>query len=199
LNAAWSVRRCTPSRIFASTRTRVPAALCLYDPGWHQGVVGILASRIKERFHRPVIAFADAGGGELKGSGRGIPGLHLRDILALVEARRPGLMGRFGGHAMAAGCQPAQRVPRFCAFTEQPSCAAVESTADASCFEAVCETDGELAAQDLSLASAETLRFAGPWGQQFPEPRFDGEFALLDPAPGRGATPEDAPACDARR
>jgi single-stranded-DNA-specific exonuclease len=157
--------------------TRVPAALCLYDPGWHQGVVGILASRIKERFHRPVIAFADAGGGELKGSGRGIPGLHLRDILALVEARRPGLMGRFGGHAMAAGLS--LRSECLDAFTEQ-FVAAVEAQADASCFEAVCETDGELAAQDLSLASAETLRFAGPWGQQFPEPRFDGEFALLE-------------------
>ena len=153
----------------------LPAALVLFDPGWHQGVVGILASRIKDRFHRPVIAFADAGDGELKGSGRGIEGLHLRDLLAIVDARNPGLMGRFGGHAMAAGLSlPVAHFDDFAAaFT-----AATAGQSQGLVLEAVCETDGALEPQDFSLANAELLRDAGPWGQHFPEPLFDGEFEL---------------------
>lgn len=153
-----------------------PPALVLHDPRWHQGVVGILASRIKERFHRPVIAFAEVGSGELKGSGRGIDGLHLRDLLALVDARHPGLLGRFGGHAMAAGLSlpSAHLAPFETAFLE-----AVEEQAAGQVLEALCETDGPLRPEEFSLENAELLRFAGPWGQHFPEPLFDGEFELL--------------------
>lgn len=155
----------------------VPAALVLFDERWHQGVVGILASRIKERFHRPVIAFAGAGDGTLKGSGRSIEGVHLRDLLALVDARHPGLVQRFGGHAMAAGLSLSP--DNFDDFAERFTAVAREQTAPAALV-AYCETDGSLAAADLSLAQAELLRDAGPWGQHFPEPLFDGEFELLD-------------------
>ena len=155
----------------------LPGALVLYDPRWHQGVVGILASRIKERFHRPVIAFADAGdGATLKGSGRSVDGVHLRDFLALVDARHPGLISRFGGHAMAAGLTlPASRFDDFAVACRR---VAGESGAGEP-GEARCETDGALAVEDFSLENAEALRGAGPWGQQFPEPLFDGEFELL--------------------
>lgn len=153
----------------------LPPALALYDPGWHQGVVGILASRLRERVHRPVIAFADAGDGLLKGSGRCIPGLHLRDLLARVDARHPGLISRFGGHAMAAGLTlPQRHVDRFrAAFA-----AATAEQAAGRSLEPLCETDGELTSAEFCLDNAELLRQAGPWGQQFPEPLFDGEFAL---------------------
>lgn len=154
---------------------QMPAALVLNDPRWHQGVVGILASRLKERFHRPVIAFADAGDGTLKGSGRGIEGLHLRDILALVDARHPGLMGRFGGHAMAAGLSLAPEA--FDSFAEAFT-AAVSEAGEGLPLQAECVSDGALALEDFSLANAEMLRDAGPWGQHFPEPLFDGEFEL---------------------
>jgi single-stranded-DNA-specific exonuclease len=155
----------------------VPPALVLYDDSWHQGVVGILASRLKDRYHRPVIAFADVGDGELKGSGRGIEGLHLRDLLATVDARHPGLLGRFGGHAMAAGLSlPAANFDSFAdAFRR-----AVATHAAGLNLDPVCVTDGELAPAELSLDCAETLRYAGPWGQHFPEPLFDGEFELRD-------------------
>jgi single-stranded-DNA-specific exonuclease len=156
--------------------TEPPPALAIYDPGWHQGVVGILASRVRERFHRPTIAFADAGDGLLKGSGRCIPGLHMRDLLALVDARHPGLIERFGGHAMAAGLTLPQA--HFDDFQEAFSAAAAEQ-GRGQLLEALCETDGELAAEEFSLANAELLRMAGPWGQQFPEPQFDGEFELV--------------------
>ena len=89
----------------------LPDGICLYDPGWHQGVVGLVASRIKERWNRPVVAFADAGDGELRGSARSIPGLHLRDALAAIDTRLPGLLKRFGGHAMAAGMSSGSRPP----------------------------------------------------------------------------------------
>jgi single-stranded-DNA-specific exonuclease len=155
--------------------SHAPAALVLHDPGWHQGVVGILASRIKDRFHRPVIAFASTGDGELKGSGRGIAGLHLRDLLDTVAATHPGLISRFGGHAMAAGLSlPESEFDRFAeAFTK-----VVERSAGSS-LEALLETDGELAAEEFDLNVAEMLRRAGPWGQHFPEPLFDGVFDLL--------------------
>lgn len=153
-----------------------PAALVIYDPRWHQGVVGILASRIKEQFHRPVIAFANAGKGELKGSGRSIEGVHLRDVLALVDARNPGLMGRFGGHAMAAGLSLPEG--HFNDFANAFRLAAEQATAGRD-LEALCETDGALTAAELSLDNAQMLREAGPWGQHFPEPLFDGEFELV--------------------
>jgi single-stranded-DNA-specific exonuclease len=154
--------------------SQAPAALVLHDPGWHQGVVGILASRIKDRFHRPVIAFAGTGDGELKGSGRGIPGLHLRDLLDTVATTHPGLISRFGGHAMAAGLSLQEsEFDRFAlAFTEVVErCGGI--------FDAQLETDGELQPEEFELPVAEMLRQAGPWGQHFPEPLFDGSFDLL--------------------
>jgi single-stranded-DNA-specific exonuclease len=152
----------------------LPPALVLFDDSWHQGVVGILASRLKERFHRPVIAFADAGNGLLKGSGRGIEGLHLRDLIDRVASTHPGLVTKFGGHAMAAGLS----LPRehFEGFAEAFRTVATE--AGAAELEAVLETDGELAAGEFDLATAELLRNAGPWGQHFPEPLFEGVFEV---------------------
>lgn len=153
----------------------LPPGLCLMDPSWHQGVIGILAGRIKERFHRPVIAFAPAGEGELKGSGRSIQGLHLRDLLEGIANRNPGLITKFGGHAMAAGLSlAAQDFPRFeAAFN---AAVAAELSADMLAGELL--TDGELRADEYDLQLAEALRDAGPWGQGFPEPLFDGQFEI---------------------
>ncbi|MFN2329410.1 MAG: single-stranded-DNA-specific exonuclease RecJ [Chromatocurvus sp.] len=157
-------------------RLPVPAALALYEPGWHQGVVGILASRIKERLHRPVVAFADAEEGELKGSARSIPGVHIRDVLAAIDARHPGLIGKFGGHAMAAGLSlPASALSDFA----QALSAEVERVASAEDLEALLHSDGGLAAAEFDVALAEELRLAGPWGQHFPEPVFDGCFDVM--------------------
>ncbi|MEM8560674.1 MAG: single-stranded-DNA-specific exonuclease RecJ [Pseudomonadota bacterium] len=155
----------------------LPMAMTLYRGGWHQGVIGILASRIKDRIHRPTIAFADAEGGEIKGSARSIPGIHVRDILDAVAARNPGLITRFGGHAMAAGLTMARAdYERFAqAFLEE-----VERHAQDVELSAVIESDGELAEQDFDLNLAKALRFAGPWGQHFPEPVFDGIFQLVN-------------------
>jgi single-stranded-DNA-specific exonuclease len=154
----------------------LPLGLCLYDAGWHQGVIGILASRIRERFHRPAIAFADAGDGQLKGSARSIPGLHIRDTLAAIAARHPGLLNKFGGHAMAAGLSlSARRLAAFRdAFEDE-----LAARLDVGALQGVVESDGELAADDFSLELSELLRSAGPWGQGFPEPLFDGEFIVL--------------------
>ena len=156
--------------------TRRRHGLCLYDPGWHQGVVGLVAGRIKERVRRPVIAFADAGEGELRGSARSVAGVHVRDVLDAVSKRHPGLLGRFGGHAMAAGLTLArERLDEFAAAfdAEVALWQAGGSLAD------VIETDGALGADDISLANAEALRAAGPWGQAFPEPSFDQTFRVL--------------------
>ncbi|WOA54452.1 single-stranded-DNA-specific exonuclease RecJ [Dickeya solani] len=157
-------------------RDTMPLGLAMYHPEWHQGVVGILASRIKERFHRPVIAFAPAGDGILKGSGRSIAGLHLRDALERLDTCHPGLMLKFGGHAMAAGLSLVE--DRFDEF-RQRFADLVGEWLDASQLEGVVWSDGELAIPELTLGTAEMLREAGPWGQAFPEPTFDGRFRLL--------------------
>lgn len=166
------------------TQTTVPSGLVLYDRHWHQGVIGILAGRIKERFHRPTIAFAPAQAPgydetptELKGSARSIPGLHIRDILDVVATRNPGLITRFGGHAMAAGLSlPAENLVAFReAFT-----AAIDEQVDPACFDTVLLTDGELAPTEFTENLARELRQAGPWGQAFPEPLFEGEFLCLE-------------------
>jgi single-stranded-DNA-specific exonuclease len=153
----------------------LPSSVCLYEPGWHQGVVGILASRIKDRVHRPTIAFADGDNGFLKGSARSIPGLHIRDVLDRVATLHPGLVEKFGGHAMAAGLSLARE--GLDAFRDALE-SVVSELLDEVELEAVVETDGELSDAELNLSLAMELRYAAPWGQHFPEPLFDGEFRL---------------------
>jgi len=150
------------------------ASLTLFDPAWHQGVVGLLASRLKERHHRPTIIFADGGDGLLKGSGRSIPGLHLRDALDTVDRRNPGLILKFGGHAAAAGLT--LRREGLDTFTTAFEAVARESLSAAD-LEKVIETDGELTPQECTLENAEALRSA-VWGQGFPAPAFHGEFTV---------------------
>ncbi|MGH6635802.1 MAG: single-stranded-DNA-specific exonuclease RecJ [Gammaproteobacteria bacterium] len=164
-------------RLRLSPSTELPYGLCLYDPDWHQGVVGILASRIKDRLHRPVIAFAPDGEDGLKGSGRSVAQVHIRDVLARMDARDKGLIKRFGGHAMAAGLSLARtHFERFyVAFDE-----AVKEHLQPADLQGVIESDGELSEAEISLALAETLRSAAPWGQGFPAPLFDGRFELLE-------------------
>ncbi len=154
----------------------LPAGIVLYRPDWHQGVVGLVASRIKERFYRPVIAFADASDHELKGSGRSIPGLHLRAALERLDTQHPGLIHRFGGHAMAAGLTLAKS--QLAAF-EQHFSALIAEWLTPELLTDSWLSDGELAVDEFSLPLAEQLRQAGPWGQAFPEPAFDGKFRLL--------------------
>ena len=154
-----------------------PVAMTLYQPGWHQGVIGILASRIKDRLHRPTIAFADGDTGQIKGSARSIPGIHIRDILDAVAVRHPGLISKFGGHAMAAGLSLARG--DYEAFS-RAFVAEVERHAEDVELQAVIESDGELAETEFDLELATALRFAGPWGQHFPEPVFDGIFQVVN-------------------
>lgn len=154
----------------------LPLGIAMYHPEWHQGVVGILASRLKERFHRPVIAFAPAGDGTLKGSGRSIAGLHMRDALERLDTLHPGLIIKFGGHAMAAGLSLQEE--KFDEFRQHFG-DLVGEWLDAEALQGVVWSDGELMAQELTLPTAELLREAGPWGQAFPEPQFDGKFKLI--------------------
>ena len=156
--------------------TEIPYAIVLYQSDWHQGVLGILASRIKEQFHRPVIAFAQDQAGMLKGSARSIPGLHIRDVLERVYSQHPDLILKFGGHAMAAGLSiPESRFDDFRQIFNQT----VSELLAEDQLQGTIWTDGELHANLLNLATAETLRQGGPWGQAFPEPMFDGEFKIL--------------------
>lgn len=154
----------------------LPKALCLYQADWHQGVIGILAGRVKELYHRPVIAFAQGDDNQLKGSARSVHGVHIRDLLDEISTRWPGLILKFGGHAMAAGLTiAADKLSLFeQAFTE----IAEKSIAD-ELLTSVIYSDGELSASDLSMELAEALQQAGPWGQAFPEPVFHGKFRLL--------------------
>jgi single-stranded-DNA-specific exonuclease len=153
-----------------------PHGLCLFDRGWHQGVIGILAARIKERFHRPVVAFAEDGSDEVKGSARSVPGLHIRDVIDAVAVREPGLISRFGGHAMAAGLslKPSD-VPRFAAAFD----AEVRHQLSPDHLESILYSDGPLGAEDFGLELAESIQRAGPWGPGFAEPVFDGRFKIL--------------------
>lgn len=151
----------------------LPRGLCLFHESWHQGVIGIVAARIKERVHRPVIAFAPSSDTEIKGSARSVPGLHIRDALDAIAARHPEMLRKFGGHAMAAGLTLERRhLEAFrSAFDEEVSHHLSEDDLQGKVI-----SDGELAPDELSLAVAELLRDAGPWGQGFPEPLFDGLF-----------------------
>lgn len=160
---------------------QLPWGMCLYQADWHQGVIGILASRMKDQYHRPVIAFADSGDehgvAQVKGSARSIQGLHIRDALDRVAARHPGLLNKFGGHAMAAGLSLAKdQLPDF----KQAFDDVVRECLDEGDLQERVLTDGNLAAQELQLSIAEQLRQAGPWGQNFPEPVFDGEFYIVN-------------------
>lgn len=155
----------------------LPPALCLFDTGWHQGVIGILAARIRERYHRPVIAFAAAEDGLLRGSARSIEGLHIRDLIDVADQCRPGLVERFGGHAMAAGLS--LRAGALDGFRETLVDVARRQLGDAQPVRELV-SDGELSVRDLDLATAELLRSAGPWGKGFPEPLFDGWFQVLE-------------------
>ena len=153
------------------------AGLCLFQDDWHQGVVGLVASRIKDRIHRPVIAFApsDAEPNQLKGSARSIPGIHIRDVLADIATRYPTLITRFGGHAMAAGLSlDSERFDEFAAAFEME----VQRHAKEVDLEHAIHSDGTLDTGEISLATAELLETAGPWGQGFPEPLFDGQFTV---------------------
>ncbi len=154
----------------------MPFGLCLFEPDWHQGVIGILASRLKERYYRPVIAFADAGDGQLKGSARSIAGLHIRDALDAVAARHPGLISKFGGHAMAAGLSlPEESFGVFAsAFDAEVRRQLTEDDLAGRLL-----SDGQLGAQEFHLELARALRDAGPWGQHFPEPLFHGLFQVV--------------------
>ncbi|MBI1421935.1 MAG: single-stranded-DNA-specific exonuclease RecJ [Gammaproteobacteria bacterium] len=154
----------------------LPAALCLYDPEFHEGVIGILAGRIKDQLHRPTIVFAASGDDLIKGSARSIPGLHIRDALDRVATRHPGLLSKFGGHAMAAGLT--LRRADFATFNAVFVQTANELLDD-DALQRVIHCDGQLSAIDLNLQLAETLRNAGPWGQGFAEPQFEGRFELV--------------------
>jgi single-stranded-DNA-specific exonuclease len=149
--------------------------ICLFDPQWHQGVVGLVASRIKDRIRRPVIAFARASDGSLRGSARSVPGIHIRDVLDGVAARNPELINRFGGHAMAAGLTLEER--HLDAFSRAFE-AEVGRWRDPSIPCNRVETDGELTSEEIALETAQALRDGGPWGQAFPEPTFDGRFSI---------------------
>ena len=153
--------------------------VCVYDPTWHQGVVGIVAGRLKDKLHRPVIAFAEAGPAapdELKGSARSLPELHMRDVLDRIAASHPGLLTRFGGHAMAAGLS-IKRVhyPRF----EKVFDRLVRELMPPAALSPTLETDGCLTETQLCLDTARRLAAAGPWGQHFPEPLFHDEFEIV--------------------
>jgi len=157
-------------------KNHLPSGVCLFDANWHQGVIGILASRIKDQVHRPVIAFAPAGKDLIKGSARSIPGVHIRDVLSDIAALHPKLLSKFGGHAMAAGLSLNMHdYPAFAlAFDEMVSkrLASVD-------LEQKILSDGELTEQEMSLEIADLLQNAATWGQEFPEPVFDGVFDVI--------------------
>jgi single-stranded-DNA-specific exonuclease len=160
-----------------STEDGTDSLLVIHRDDWHEGLVGLVASRIREKHHRPVIAFAPSSSGTLKGSGRSIPGFHLRDALADVSAAHPSLIDRFGGHAMAAGLT--LRADALDEFR-----AAMATVAEARLTEDMLAqtvlTDGEIAPSHHTVEVAALLRDAAPWGQGFPEPQFDGHFELLE-------------------
>lgn len=158
-------------------KNNLPECICVYDASWHQGVVGLIASKVRERCDRPVIAFAEDQPGMLKGSGRSIPGVHIRDLLERIDTRNPGLIDKFGGHAMAAGLSlPTANYPTF---AKAAALELVHLYPDAD-FTGTLLTDGALLAESLTLGFANELRAAGPWGAGFPEPVFSGDFKVVE-------------------
>lgn len=163
-------------RLQIQQQGQLPSCLCLYQHDWHQGVIGILAGRIKERYHRPVLVFAQGDDGDYKGSARSVHGVHIRDLLEEVNRCAPGAIKKFGGHAMAAGLTvAANEFQRF----ERTLNEVAARWIDVEYLTSELLTDGELALQDITLELAALLQQAGPWGQAFPEPVFSGEFTLL--------------------
>lgn len=154
---------------------QLPACVCLYDADWHQGVVGLIAARVRERCDRPAIAFAREGDGMLKGSARSVAGVHVRDLLEAVASSRPGLVRKFGGHAMAAGLNI--REGDFAEFSDVAAAELCRLYPDAD-FSGAILTDGVLPASLMNLEFARLLREAGPWGAGFPEPVFTGDFEI---------------------
>jgi single-stranded-DNA-specific exonuclease len=154
----------------------LPAGICLFDDSWHQGVVGIVASRVKERYHRPVIVFAAENDDMLKGSARSIQGVHIRDLLDAIATEHPGLIRKFGGHAMAAGLSlPRAGLAEFRTLFDRY----VRMQVDEQQLRGCMLSDGPLAKEELTIDQARLLRDAGPWGQGFPEPLFDDRFLVL--------------------
>jgi single-stranded-DNA-specific exonuclease len=175
------------------SESNLPHGISLFHGDWHQGVIGIVAGRLKEKYHRPSIVFAkgnddgssinnsdadsiDISSNEIKGSARSIPGLHIRDLLEYIDSQHPGIIIKFGGHAMAAGLSiPANKFEHFSALFEQYA----EQWLSKEALTGVLASDGELLTKDMTLAFAQVLREAGPWGQNFPEPVFDDVFTLV--------------------
>lgn len=156
---------------------QLPIGLCIFDKTWHQGVIGILAARIKDKLNRPTIAFAVANDEEIKGSARSIPGLHMRDVLENIYNKYPNLIMKFGGHSLAAGLSlKSKDYPYFCEVFNQE----VSKLLTSDDLVNIIHTDGELSYADLSLQNAELLQKAGPWGHGFPEPIFDGIFEIVE-------------------
>ncbi len=156
--------------------TNLPNGVCFYDEDWHQGVIGILASRMKDKCYRPVIAFAKAEEGMIKGSARSIPGLHIRDALDVIAKRYPDVLSKFGGHAMAAGMSIQEK--DYERFSRVFNDVVTESVSEDQ-LQARIMTDGELSSEDFSLSFADLIRQSGPWGQHFPEPVFEGVFDVI--------------------
>jgi single-stranded-DNA-specific exonuclease len=160
-----------------TSNQRLPYGLCLFEATWHQGVIGILAGRIKEKFHRPVIAFAAVENGLLKGSARSIQGVHIRDVLDEISKKHPDLLIRFGGHAMAAGLTLLQKdLEKFTETFHH----VLQTKLTEDDLQGIIYSDGELANHECSLDIAKLLEDAGPWGQAFPEPLFDGVFSIIE-------------------
>lgn len=151
--------------------------ICVYQENWHQGVIGIVAARIKEKYYRPTIAFADAGNNELKGSARSIPGVHIRDVLDTVAAKHPKIISKFGGHAMAAGLSLDKN--NYEQFSQAYNQVLSTWLSEDDLHQEIL-SDGELENDQFNLNTAKSLRKSGPWGQGFPVPVFDGEFKVLD-------------------
>ncbi|WP_112080590.1 single-stranded-DNA-specific exonuclease RecJ [Haemophilus influenzae] len=155
----------------------LPYGITLYQPDWHQGVLGIVSSRIKDQYHRPVIAFTQDGEGILKGSARSIEGLHMRDVLERIHSQHPNIILKFGGHAMAAGLSI--REEYFADFQHLFN-QTIADWLDEEHLQGIIWTDGELNSNEFNLETAELIKSVGTWGQGFPEPCFDGEFKILD-------------------
>jgi single-stranded-DNA-specific exonuclease len=159
------------------TNESLPYGMCLYQENWHQGVIGVLASKIKEKTHRPVIAFAKENDEMLKGSARSIRDVHIRDAIEAISTAHPGLVLKYGGHAMAAGLTLRRdKYDEFCDLFNRE----IERHIKIKGFDSELKSDGELAPDELTLELAEQFKQAGPWGQGFPEPQFDGKFRILE-------------------